>query len=441
MTSMKRAVLALVAMLPLASLAQDAKPAEPPKPATPTVSFYGFAHLAAQWMGGTSAAQEYPSQGVENQSTGGSFIESARQSRVGMKVGLDDGNWTGATLNAVVEFDFNGGSLPTVSYAGPNTATVSAAAPAKSNIYYNGLMRLRHANATATWKVPTGTIAVEAGQDWDLVNNVTAESIAYQATPLFGFAGNLFRRAPQIRVTSANSFDDFGVTLQLAALSPSDGNGQPFDNGDGNKSRAPDLEGRLALSLKGDVGGTVGVGYMTTKRRFNAGQGTNQTDVTASLLGVDADLNLTKYLNVRGEYFSDKGTNDSFNGIGPGTTGTALAGSGGIISPSTITAVRADGYWGQAILKPCPEAWVTFGYGTTKVNQDDWKKAKGVAALAATDRVQQDMFDTALIVNAGKAWRFGLEYAQTTSKYVPVKATDLASIKIQQVSLASQFRF
>jgi hypothetical protein len=201
MTSMKRLLFALAAMLPLASQAQDAKPAEPPKPATPTINFYGFAHLAAQWMGGTSAAQEYPSQGVENQSTGGSFIMSARQSRVGAKVGLDDGNWTGATLSANIEFDFNAGSLPTVAYAGPNSTTVATPTPAKSNIFYNSIARLRHANATATWKVPTGTLAIEAGQDWDLVNNVTGESISYVATPLFAFAGNLFRRAPQIRVT------------------------------------------------------------------------------------------------------------------------------------------------------------------------------------------------------------------------------------------------
>jgi hypothetical protein len=447
MTAFKKLLVVLLATLPIVTFAQEAAPA--PKPATPTIQFYGFAHLAAQLMGGTSAAQEYPTQGVENQSTGGSFIESARQSRLGARIGLDDGNWTGATLSSVFEFDFNGGSIPTVAYAGPNTTTI-ASTPAKSTIFYNGLMRLRHANMTATWKVPTGTLAVEAGQDWDIVNNVTAESIAYQATPLFANAGNLYRRAPQIRVTSDNWFGDFGVNLAVAALSPSDANGQPFDNGEGNKSRGPDLEGRLALGMKGDIGGTVGVGYFTTKRRFNAGQfavaAASQTDVTASLVGIDADLNLTKYLNARGEYYSGKGIDDSFAGIGPGTTGVqnVTLGTGLVgFATNSLVAVKSDGFWVQGILKPIPEIWVTIGYGNTSINQADLKKSLGnIAALSATTRTGQDMTDAALIVNASKAWRFGLEYSTVDSKYDGANGTtQVKKVTIQQINLASQFRF
>jgi hypothetical protein len=423
MTTKKTFLAGLFALsLPLAAIAQAA-PAEPAKPAGVSLTPYGFVSLVSLWTGGTVSTQDYPSTVSQTAHTGGSFLMSARQSRVGARLALDDGNWTGATIGGVIEFDFNGGQI--------SGANVNAAAP--STAWYNGLMRLRLANMTANWKTPVGNVQVLAGQDYGLVNTLFAESITYIASPLFWKAGNIWRRSPQIRATWSNNFDMVALYAAVAVLSPADA-AAPVDLGQGNLSRTPDMEGRVAATVKAnaDFAGTIGVGFQTNKRRFNAGT-TTQKDVTASTVGVDVDLNLTKFAQVKGEYYSSKGSDDTYNGVGPGTT---IGGGAG----AAITAVGGSGYWAQAILKPLPELWVTAGYGSGDVDKADRLKAAGGTALSAATQIGNTMLDASVIVNAGKYWRFGVEYLQVTTKYVG-SATQPKDPKAQQVSLSTQLKF
>src|SRR5574340_1580134 len=232
---MKKLFAAAVALaLPLAGFAQTAEPAKPAAPKAEEgvkVTPYGFVLLNSFWDAGTLSSKDYPGQ-ASRASEGGAFLMSARQSRFGFRLSMKDDNWTGADLSGVVEFDFKGG----------HTSTASTG-------WYNGLMRLRLAAMTAAWSTPYGKWSVLAGQEYGLVNPLFAESLAWVADPLFWQAGNLWRRSPQIRLSYAGDYGLVGLTVQAAMLSPADA-GTPVDNGFGNKSRQPNLEGRVAVSVK-----------------------------------------------------------------------------------------------------------------------------------------------------------------------------------------------
>jgi hypothetical protein len=406
-------VVAAVA-IPLVTLAQEA-----PKP--PVISWYGILHSGFFFNGGTFAAQDAAYQGSQA-NTGGSTYFSARQTRAGLKLNLGDDNFLGAAVTGVLEFDF----------MGSNTATSSVGA-------YNPNIRLRHAAMTAGWKTGFGDVSLLVGQEWDVLLNLNPDSIAYLANPMFGQSGNVFRRAPQIRVSWANSFGDISGGVQLLAMSPVDSVSASVDNGLGNQARSPNLEGRVYVSMKGDIGGTIGLGFETEKRRigYAAPTGT-KVDVTTSLFGVDADLNLTQFAQVKGEYFQDNGMADAMAGMTASSTVKTL-----VITGSGATAVghvvKSDGFWAQAILKPMPLIFVTLGMGQSKIDVPSLTAAKAGAAPAASDRTKNASTSVGLIMNVSKAWKIGLDYYMTTSTYGD--GANKSEVKINQVALATQLRF
>ena len=78
-----------------------------------TFTPYAIIHFGNYWTGGSLAAQDYPGQAVLTAPvSSGSFHQSARASRVGVRGAIDDGNFTGATLTGFIEFDFYGGHSP-----------------------------------------------------------------------------------------------------------------------------------------------------------------------------------------------------------------------------------------------------------------------------------------------------------------------------------------
>jgi hypothetical protein len=411
MKALQKLVAVIALSLPLATLAQEAaKPAEPPKP---TVTPYGFVLLNAFFNANTFNCNDYPC-GAARVQNGGTFLMSARQSRFGVKLAMNDDNWTGAALTGVIEFDFKGGHVPTTAPAGGGALTGP-----NSNSWNAGLMRLRLASATATWKTGFGNVAILAGQDYGLVNPLFATSVAYAADPIFWQAGNLWRRTPQIRASWSNQFDAVGVLVQAAMLSTADTVGTSPVTGAGVTSRMPDLEARAALSLKldGGINGTVGGGYHTNTKRFNRGAATEQ-DVTASVFGVDLDVNVP-FLNLRGEYYSGEGTDDMYNAIGPGNAGAA----GSVYAPKT------SGYWAQAVIKIIPEIWIPVGMGHAEAKAAD---------VAANARFENDQIHGGVIFNAGKYWQFSVEACQTTTKYNDAAQTKQDAL---QTSLNSKLSF
>jgi hypothetical protein len=344
--------------------------------------------------------------------TGEAFLMSARQSRFGVRLAGKDTMLTGADLSGVIEFDFKAGHA-----AGANAASTN---------WYNGLMRLRLAAATASWKFENGSsFAVLAGQEYGLVNPLFAESLAWVADPLFWQAGNLWRRSPQVRLTFNGKAGDFGFVLQGAALSPADGfadgdGPHATDFGPGNASGVPDLEARAAINGKfgTDLGGTVGVSYHAQQRKYLNATGGTDDEIDTWMFGVDAELNLTQFLAVKAEYYTGSGASDTYNAPDPSTIGDAGA-------RDTLDTM---GYWGQAIIKPVPYLWLTAGYGSAEGDEDD------ITAVAAREKNTQLAFGA--LVNAGKAWRFGVEFIQTETTY-----GNGADFDASQIAVSSQLKF
>jgi hypothetical protein len=443
----------LALALPISALAQ-ATPAEPAKPAEQAppagapvaekpvaakpaeegvkVTPYGFVLLNAFWDTETFTTKDYPGQvAVGAAEVGGAFLMSARQSRFGVRLSSKEKNWTGAEFSGVIEFDFKAGHVPTSATCsavpvggGTPTCTISGANTASSS-WYNGLMRLRLAAATATWKTGMGNVSILAGQEYGLVNPLFADSLAWVADPLFWQAGNLWRRSPQIRLTLNPMVGPVGLTLQGAILSPADA-GTPVDFGQGNKSRQPDLEARVAANLKPskDISATVGIGYHSNEKAFLRAGTTRQYDSErADGFGIDAEVNVP-FLTVKGEYYDMDGLDDTYFAIGPGTVRPAAGGD--------LVAVNGTGYWGQAIVKPIPQVNLQVGYGRAEADEDDLT----AVGAAPTTRQENTQLAAGVIFNAGKAWRFGVEWIQ-----VETTLLNNQSNEAQQLAISSQLRF
>jgi hypothetical protein len=436
MKAFKKLVAAGLALaLPLSALAQ-ATPAEPAKPAEQAapagapvaekvpaakpaddaikVTPYGFVLLNAFYDMDPFATKDYPGAASDTSTvdTGEAFLMSARQSRFGVRLAGKDALVTGADLSGVIEFDFKAGHL-----AGTNAATTN---------WYNGLMRLRLAAGTATWKFENGSsFAVLFGQEYGLVNPLFAESLAWVADPLFWQAGNLWRRSPQVRLTFNGKAGDFGFTLQGAVLSPADsftdGDGpHATDFGPGNASAVPDLEARAAINGKfgTDLGGTVGVSYHAEQRTYQNATGGSADELDTWMLGVDAELNLTKFLAVKAEYYTGSGASDTYNAPDPSIFG----------AEGSRDTLDTTGYWAQAVIKPAPYLSLTAGYGAAEGDEDD--------ITAATAREKNTQLAFGALVNAGKAWRFGVEFCQTETTY-----GNGADFDASQIAVSSQLKF
>jgi hypothetical protein len=443
---------ALVVALPLSGFAQTppAEPAKPAETAAPApapapapaakpaddaikVTPYGFVLGNFYWNQGTYAAKDYPGQ-VAAVDVGDSFLGSARQSRFGVRLAGKDTVLTGADLSGVIEFDFQAGHVATSASTTctddgdattpPVCATTIGGGNTASTGWYNGLMRLRLASATATWKSGPHAFSILFGQDYGLVNPLFAESLAWVASPLFWQAGNLWRRSPQVRAQYAGKFGDLGLTLQAAALSPADATtGAPHavDYGAGNANGMPDFEARGAVSAKfGDINGTVGVGYHMASRKYLTTAGVETDELDVDVLGVDLDVNITKFLQVKGEYYTGSGADDTYAGPAPSVVGAAGA----------RDTVDTDGFWVQGIVKPAPFLSLTAGYGEGNGDEDQ------IPATATTSREKNTQLAFGAIVNAGKAWRFGVEYMQTNTTYGQGSEFDAS-----QIALSSMLRF
>jgi hypothetical protein len=467
----KLSLAALCFTLPAMASAQAA--AAPAAPPAVTITPYGFILLDAFFDQGKFAANEYPAQVVNEDQ--GAFIMQIRQSRFGVNFAGGDSGFTGAQLAAKVEGDFFAGHLPTVSVANAVTAPTS-------NKLDSAIPRLRYAFATATWSVGPGKLQLLAGQTDGVVNPLHPDSNAYAASPGFMQAGNLYRRSPQIRVQyDYKVMDMLSVQAQVAAVSPQDGEATGFDWGAGNKS-GPDYEARLAFMVKptADISGTVGFGYHMNKRVYPstitvttgapttatiyAKDGTTES-FTAKLFGIDFNADVTKYLNVRGEWYQGKGIDDVYSGI-ISNAGYDSNLSAAVYAPDGI---RSTGYWFQAAIKPIPEVTLLGGMGSAQVNKDDLVNSKGALPAATTNAAgsiitssTQREKNTELLLGvtaqAGKNWRFGIEYAKTTTKYwskyeSPAANSTLATaanpaypalkpeMSASQIALSSRFSF
>jgi hypothetical protein len=424
MKALKKLVFVAALSLPLATFAQEAaKPAEPPKveapkPADPpkiSVTPYGIIGLSEYKNDGLfTGAQDYAAYVADEDE--GAFVMSAKQSRFGLNVGVPAELAGGVAVSGKIEADFMGGG---------------------SSSYTSANLRLRHAYLSTDIPLGPGKLSLLFGQTDGLLNALHPESTSYLANPLFQQAGNIHRRSGQIRIGYGFAGDAFALKLEAAVLNPTDTPAAGVDAtyNTGNRSGMGDFEGRLGFTLKpiAGFGGTVGVAYHTHQRAFDdvGFSATNPAveKVTASAFGVDAVLDLSQYLALRGEYFSGEGMDDSYAGI----ASTAVFGAAG-----SREAVKSDGYWAQAIIKPFPLLYLLAGMGQETV--DEYLNA----SLTGAQRVENKMIHGGLLFNVSKAWRFGLEYLETTSTTRANGTTAGAAqtdLKGSQLSVSTQLRF
>lgn len=395
--------------------AEPAKPAPAPAPKV-SVTPYGFIQATAYFDQNTFSAKDYPGQ-VAHDQIGGAFLMSARYSRFGVRLALDDDNWTGAKLGGVIEFDFKAGHL-----AGTSTT------------WYNGVMRLRLASMTATWKAPYGSWEILAGQNYGLVAPLFATSITWTADPLFWQAGNPWRRAPEARLTFNGSPEILGFNAAVGILSPqtADANAAPFtsaDFGSGNASRMPSIEGRVGINTKFDpVSVAVGVAYEFGKRRVIDLAATPVStkpslDIDQNIFAVDVNLG-SQFADLKGEWFTQSGAGDTYN------TAATPAGT----TANNQKAVDSSGFWAQLILKPVPMVWVHAGYGQEEL--DDKSLTDAGITTSTSIREKSSQIAAGVIFNAGKYWKFGVEGIQTTTRY-----RDDVEQDGTQVAVSTQFVF
>ncbi len=412
---------------------QAAQPPTPPPakaaPAAPKVSVtpYGFVQGSAFFDQATFATKDYPAQ-VSRDQLGGAFLMSARYSRFGVKLALDDGNWTGATLGGEIEFDFKGGHIGT-----------------SSAVWYNGLMRLRLADVTATWKGSMGSLQILAGQNYGLVNPLFATTITWTADPLFWQAGNVWRRDPQFRVTAAAGPELLGLNVAVAMLSPhtADAAAAPFtspDYGSGNASRMPDLEARGGINAKwGPVTLAAGLGYSFGKRRVvdTAVAATKPTkDIDGYLAGLDVSLG-TPWVDVKAESFMQQGRGDVYNTI----LSTAPVGT----TAGHFEPVQSAGGWTQAVVKPIPAIWIALGYGYEQAEKTGSNSFEAAGITSPNQRSQNQMLQGGVIFNAGKFWKFGVEAVRTETQYIGNDVPGVAAAVLKQtgtqVAVSTQLVF
>ena len=207
------------------------------------------------------------------------------------------------------------------------------------------LLRLRTARGVVTW--PYGEMLI--GQESPLISGVNPVSLASVGTPGFVTAGNLWIWLPQFRV-GLHSTGDVRFGMQAAILAPSSGDPATAfdtDNDVAERTRRPFLEGRAHLSWgEEESAGEIGVGM---HRGWFATKG--DSTLEATIFAVDARVPFSKFVEVRGEWFSGRGA----RALGGGGIGQ-LFGNGGI-------PIRSTGAWGQLNLKPTARVVVGAGSG------------------------------------------------------------------------------
>jgi hypothetical protein len=274
---------------------------------------------------------------------------------------------------------------------------------------------------TATW----GGFSIVAGQDYALLAPLFATSVAWQATPIFWQAGNLWNRSAQIKVAFDSAPNDgLAYGIALAALNPSDATtdspagtspGAAVDFGAGNRSRMPAFEGRIYAGLRtnGVKSVELGVAGHTNQRRY-VSPGNGQTlDVNENALALDLDASFW-IINLRAEAWRGNAIDDFYAGIVQPPLSIRTTGTGSATVIDAITTVPSSGMWAQLVLKPFAFLHLMAGYGVEVANTADMA---GPPALPGTTRYRNSQFHYGVIFPAGRHWRFSLEGCRTISGY------------------------
>lgn len=317
---------------------------------------------------------------------GGTFSMSIRQSRFGLKFDFPTSAWlSDAKGKGVLEADFFGGY--------PN-GNVGKAFP---------LPRLRLAFVGLTWK-EMGNFTVEVGQDWSVMAPVNPVSIFELAIPEFAATGNLWHRAPQIRL-SGEMGGELAFSWAVAAMAPYDGepstaSAYTFVNGPtaGERASYPAAEARIAGRYKDGERTVAEVGFsghVGGEHYLIVNNDSRDLTNWAAAVDVQADV---KWVQLRGEAFTGENLEFAMGGLQQGVK--KVPGPTPTSPPADVLGIRTQGMWGQLSVVPMDWLGVHLGGGIEEPTRDD---------LAAGMKVRNGRISASVIAKAGKNWKTGVQ--------------------------------
>jgi hypothetical protein len=459
--SLSLIIAALLVTLPLAARAQTtpapaaeqpaAAPAAPApevkKSSGPTFTPYGFILLNAFMNSRALNAGDDPNFAQNPGPTNDrQILLSSRYNRFGVRIGGMEA--LGAKVGATMEIDWGAG------FPLEQGANLNQTNQAPNFEFYRPYLRMRLGFATMTWGDENAKVTLLMGHDYGLVNPLFAVSLGYIGTPLFQSAGNLYTRAPQVKVTG-DFGKDVGLTVQAAVLDPLDQNLQapltaqsnPLISS-GDRSRTPQIEGRVAARGKsGDMGAEVGVSGSWHKERYLLGTlalptatattpafapNGSYVDLDSAIGGVDAVFKFP-FVEVRGEGFLGHNADMYFGHLGQG--GVNITGGAAGTALTNVRNKRTKGFWAQAIVSPIPMLQLTGGYGVEVPFAEDVPNTAG-------QRTRNSNAAAGIIVAASKNLKFSAEGVWTFTATRP-GGTGQTDVRADgyQTALSAQLTF
>ncbi len=313
-----------------APLPAPAGPEATKKPfwSTLDVQFYGYVKLDAAWDSSQVFPGDYILYALEGGEGDDEFNLTAKQTRLGVKIKGPDVDTM--KTSGVVEGDFYG----------------SAGAENKPNLL------IRHAYMLFDW--PDDRFSILAGQASDVISPLYADTLNY--TVLWD-AGNIGYRHPQIRATKGFPLRD-DVKLELAgAVSRTIGDLEDTAS-PGADAGFPTLQGRAGLTFPwfGNKLTTAGLSGHWGQEEYP-----DENRVDSWSVNLDVLQPVNDWLLFKGEAFVGADLGDYFGGIGQR-----------VRNPTTAAqAIRAQGGWVQASLKPYKNWSFNVGAGLDNVDNSD----------------------------------------------------------------------
>ena len=364
----------------------------------------------------------------------------ARNSRLGFK--LKGPETETIKSSGIAEMDFLGNQ--------PQGSPNPTGSPAVSESAYfaSPTFRIRH----MALKLETPIVDILAGQYWQLFgwqSNYHPSSVDIQGLP-----GQVYSRAPQLRLSHTLKTDMVNVEVAVAASRPPQRDSGLPDGQAGLRLIINDWKGMRTSGGTGTSVDPASIGVSGVARRFRLPEYANAPIQTQTINGYGISVdgfvpvvpatagNWDNALTLTGSFVRGQAIADLFTGLTGGVSLNPLpADSAGKASSfpididnglvvfdsnGTMRAIRwqAISVGAQYYFPTTPlRMWVSGNY--SHLNSSDIKALGGTAAANAKIFDKSDFADGNLFVDATQSIRFGLEYAWFRQTYLDgIKATN-----------------
>jgi hypothetical protein len=369
------------------------------------------------------------------------MIFGARNSRLGFKLRGPEGAWLKSS--AIAEMDFFGNQ--------PQGSPSPAGSPALSESAYfaNPTFRIRH----MALKLETPIVELLVGQYWQLFgwqSNFHPNSVQIQGLP-----GQVYSRAPQLRLSHTFKSDTANVELAVAASRPPQRDSGLPDGQAGVRFTLNHWKGMHTAGSTGTAVDPASIGVSGVARRFRLPEYANAPTQTQAINGYGVSIDglipvipataqrWDNALTLTASFAYGQAIADLFTGLSGGTSLAPLPADAsgkpssfamdidnGLVLFDAAGVMRAI-RWQTAMLGaqyylPTPfRMWVSGNYA--HMHSSDIKNLAASAGANTNSKLwdSSDFADGNLFVDASASVRFGLEYAWFRQSYLDgVHGTD-----------------